>query len=105
MVAMAKKEMPFNRDLIKRNAKRMNLVIPWIPEGFIPDSIVGDSEAKPEIWENWDDFKAKHQDLMDASSKLEQVANSDADDDGAVVKAIVAVGNACKSCHDDYKEE
>ena len=58
------------------------------------------SEAKPDIWENFDDFTAKAVELenlaMSLSTSIDQF-----DDLGP---AMAALGATCKSCHAAYRE-
>lgn len=59
------------------------------------------SKAKPEIWENMDDFTAKYDDFAKASTKLNEVA-ADGDKD-AILAQVKEVGASCKACHKEYK--
>lgn len=103
LVGMVKQEIPFDTLVFQRNAKRMQAMVPMIEEGFIPNSVVGDSEAKPEIWDNWDDFKSKLQALQTEVDKL--VAVSAGTDMQALGAQVGATGKACKACHDEYRKE
>jgi cytochrome c556 len=74
-----------------------------VERGFAPGSEMGKTRAKPEIWENMDDFKDKLAALRTESGKLAMVAKTgDAD---AMKKQFGAVGKACKACHDEYKSK
>lgn len=55
------------------------------------------SEAKPEIWTNWDDFVKKANDLSAAATAL------DASTLEGVQAGIGAIGGACKACHTAYR--
>ncbi|MDB5658203.1 MAG: cytochrome c [Cypionkella sp.] len=55
------------------------------------------SEAKPEIWTNWDDFVLKAKALGDAATAL------DASSADGVKAGMGAVGGACKACHTAYR--
>ncbi len=57
--------------------------------------------ALPAIWEHPDDFAAKVKALEEATASLSEVVDSG----GEVGPALQKVGQACKSCHDDYKEK
>ncbi len=55
------------------------------------------SEAKPDIWANWDDFTAKAAALGKAAEALDSSSL-----DG--LKAGMGdIGGACKACHSSYK--
>jgi cytochrome c556 len=76
------------------NAKR-------VPSLFPPGSVTDKSRAKPEIWQNWDDFKAKAHALELAAEKLAEVAKTG--DKAAIGPQLKAVGQACGACHDKYR--
>jgi cytochrome c556 len=59
------------------------------------------TEALPTIWEKPAEFKAAAQKLVDESAKLVAIA---ADGDKAAVGAqAMAMGGACKNCHDTFR--
>lgn len=59
------------------------------------------TEALPAIWEKPEEFKAAAQKLVDESAKLMTIA---ADGDKAAVGAqAMAMGGACKGCHDNFR--
>lgn len=55
------------------------------------------SEAKPEIWTNWDDFVAKATALNAAATALD-VASAD-----GIKAGMGAIGGACKDCHTSFR--
>lgn len=55
------------------------------------------SEAKPEIWANWDDFAAKAQALADAAAALDVTSVE------TIGAGMGAIGGACKDCHTTYR--
>ena len=55
------------------------------------------SEAKPEIWANWEDFLKKDQAAKDAAAALD-VASVD-----TIKAGMGALGGACKDCHTTYR--
>ncbi|OYU38421.1 MAG: cytochrome C [Pseudorhodobacter sp. PARRP1] len=56
------------------------------------------SEAKPEIWTNWDDFVKKADGLTAAANAL------DASSADGIKAGMGAIGGACKACHTTYRE-
>lgn len=101
--AMMKGEAPFDAKKVELHATRLQQVAPMIVEGFPPGTQTGaPTKAKPAIWSNMDDFKAKAADLERATAGL--VAAARTGDQKQVGQALGAVGNACKACHDKYKE-
>jgi cytochrome c556 len=55
------------------------------------------SEAKPEVWTNWNDFLAKGKALGDAAGALD-VASAE-----SIGAGMGAIGGTCKACHADYR--
>ena len=61
----------------------------------------GETAAKIEIWQNWDDFKSKAGDLKMQADMLVSAAQGG---DLATVRAqFEKVGGACGACHKAYK--
>ena len=56
-----------------------------------------ESEAKPEIWANWDDYLVKAKALGDAAAALD-VASAE-----SIGAGMGAIGGACKDCHTTYR--
>ncbi|MDG5496430.1 cytochrome c [Niveispirillum sp. BGYR6] len=72
----------------------------WWPTGTAIG--VGESEAKPNIWENMDDFKAKTVAFQTASAEL--VTAAAGGDKAAIGAALGKVGGTCKGCHETYRK-
>jgi cytochrome c556 len=69
------------------------------PEG----SDKGETAAKPEIWENMDDFQAKGKTAYGATVALLEAAQSG--DKGATIDAFKKLGGSCKACHKEYRKK
>ncbi len=86
---------------IEGNAKKIvanaGNIVALFPEG----STAKKSRAKAEIWQEWDDFKAKANDLKNAARQLANAAN--AKDSEQVQVQNKAVGVACRGCHKRYR--
>ena len=85
------------------HAKGMADLAKIVPNVFPAGSGVAKSEALPEIWENPDDFKAAVDKFVEAANGMSAAANSD--DRAAIGPAMNALGQACKGCHDNFREE
>jgi cytochrome c556 len=81
-----------------RVAEHASLFPTQFPEGSLSQV----SEARAEIWADFDDFQAKSDELVMAASNL---AESDPDDldRRALRQALKAMGQTCKSCHESYR--
>ncbi|MFN3282349.1 MAG: cytochrome c [Tabrizicola sp.] len=55
------------------------------------------SEAKPEIWTNWDEF------LMDAKALGDAAGAMDVASAESIGAGMGALGGACKDCHTDFR--
>jgi cytochrome c556 len=74
-------------------------IVSLFPKG----STTGKTKAKPEIWEKSDDFSKAAKNLSKASSDLASAAKAGNDADvGVKVKAL---GEACNSCHKQFRAE
>ncbi len=80
---------------------------PDIPSLFPPDTGMAqneESEAKPEIWESWDDFVAAADAMVGYAQKLEGAFETgDKGQIGAAVKALG--GEGCRGCHTQFREK
>lgn len=72
-----------------------------IPALFPEGSIVGDSEALPAIWENWETFTA----IAQAGQKAAQdgLAAAQAGDDVAYQAAVKTIMGTCGQCHQQFR--
>ncbi len=73
----------------------------WFPAGTGPE--VGKTGAKPEIWQNPQDFAAKLAAFQKAAPAFSAAASGN---DLAATKARFAdLAGTCKACHDKYRSE
>ena len=103
--AMAQGEAPYDAaaaqaaaDAIQANATSDDWAIMW-PEGSATGE-VPDSRALPAIWENPEDFTAKHQALIEAATAMQAAAGTDL---ASLQAAMGGVGASCGGCHEDYR--
>lgn len=101
--AMAQGKAPFNAQVVQRNADYLAVLsqMPW--DGFHPSTTGEKSRAKPELFKETDKVKELAERLQSETKKLQSVAKSG--DEAAVKAQIGAVGKACGSCHDAYREK
>jgi cytochrome c556 len=85
-------------DAILANATSADWDVMW-SEGSAQGEIEG-SEALPAIWENAEDFEAKHQALIDAATNLQAAAGTDL---ASLQAALGGVGQSCGGCHQNYR--
>lgn len=104
MGAMAQDKIPYDATEFAMRAGRVAALTPMLSESYVGETRgMAESKAKPEIWSNRADFDAKMKDLVDRSATLAAVAKSG---DAAKSKAaFMDTANACKACHDKYRED
>jgi cytochrome c556 len=71
-------------------------------EGSDSNAYAGDTRALPEIWTTYPAVAEKGKTLNESVAALAEVAGDGLD---ALRSKIGDVGNACKSCHDEFREE
>jgi cytochrome c556 len=99
--AVTKGEVTYNADDVRKSAALINTLagLPW--EAFGPGTEGG--KAKPAIWKEMDKVKTGADRFMKAAADLDAAAKSGNLDQ--VKKAFGATGQACKACHDNYRDK
>ena len=97
LARMSREKIEFDESLAE--SARINLLklAASTPAIFEDDDLPINSEALPAIWENWDDFVSKSEDL---EFVLEGVDTSTLTD---LRGSLGNVGAACGSCHQKYR--
>ena len=101
---MAKGEIPFDAQLVARNAAMLELTGRVIAEGFPAGTEKGASEttrAKPEIWSDAAKFKQNADQFQAAAAKLNEAAKAGTLE--AMRPAFAAVAKQCSGCHDAFR--
>ena len=103
MAAMAQGKKPYDAALFARQAEIVAFMSKLPMEGFTPGSDSGDTKAKPEIWLDMENFKAKMEKMQAEVAKLADVAK-DGNFDASKAQ-LGEAGKACKACHDNYRNK
>jgi len=104
LAAMAQGKIPYDKEAAIKHADIVAFVSKLPLQGFQPGTDTGgNTKAKPEIWENMDDFKAKLEKMQQETAKLAEVAQSG--DFNALKAQVGETGKACKACHDKYRNK
>lgn len=83
-------------------ANAINAVASRLPSLFPEGSGSGETLAKPEIWQDFTDFRVKANALETATAKV--VAAAATDSLGSDPKAVVgSIGKTCGACHKVYR--
>ena len=72
-----------------------------IPALFPEGSTVGDSDALPAIWENWDTFTAIVE--TGKAAATDAITAAEAGDATAYATALGALGGTCGQCHQQFR--
>ncbi len=103
MSAMMKGAKPYDAGRFAGMAKDLETATQLdLLSGFPIDSESDESDALPDIWLDFDDFKSKYEDLRVAAKALNAaVAGGDKASIGAALKDT---GGRCRACHKKFKE-
>jgi len=104
LVGMLKGTVPYNAEIVQRNALYLDVLdkMPW--DGFV-ESTKGEANtwALPAVYDEPAKFKQAQEQLQSAVSQL--VTVSKGGDEAAVKAAIGNVGKACGNCHDNFRKK
>jgi cytochrome c556 len=103
MGSMVKGETPFDAPAFMGYAADLATASALsVMQGFPEDSVNDESDAKEEIWLNWEDFETKYKALKEAAAKLSETAAGG--DEAAMRAQYKETAGACKACHKEYKK-
>lgn len=102
---VVKGEKPYSAKLTDA-ARTVEHVADHVPAMFKPGTARGDegiteTRAKPEIWQEWDTFVEKAENLQAVTGPL--IAAVETGDRGKMGAALKNVGDACGGCHKPYR--
>lgn len=102
--AMANGKIPFDAKVAAADADVVAAVNHLPFAGFVPGSDRGgNTEAKPEIWQQRAKFDDDAKKMQEAVANLVTAAKSGSLDN--LKTAFGPAGRACKSCHDDFRQK
>lgn len=102
LVPMARGEEPFDAARVAAALDALEQYALEAPELFRAPESDPASEALPAIWEDYADFEARSDDLIDA---VRAASSTGIEGRDALVPAVRAIGAACSACHEDYRAE
>ena len=101
-VAIVKGEVPYESDLVA-HATGLDETAQVVPNAFKQETSGGETRAKPAIWKDSDEFMQKIKDLQSATAAFLAAAKSGGK--SAAGEKLGAVGDACKGCHETFREK
>ncbi len=104
MAAAVTGKVPYDKDAFLRQATRVALLAPMLPEGFPAGSYVaGKTRAKPAIWEQRAEFDELLRALAAKSASLAEIAKTG--DLQQIKPAFNELAQVCKDCHKKFRED
>jgi cytochrome c556 len=88
---------------VQAHAQAMAASARMIPDLFPAGTDSGKTEAKPEIWKEWDKFAAAAKSLEAEATKLAEV--SAGGDVAAIGAQLGEVGKSCGGCHEPFRKK
>lgn len=104
--AMAKGQAAYDAKVASAAANNLLLLTKHDADGLWPKgsdstALPGETRAKVEGWTTWPEIGEKHNDLVEAATKLSAVAGNGLD---ALKGAIGPVGKSCGGCHKPFRD-
>ncbi len=96
-----KNKLPFQRH-IATHARDIHEMSGLITDAFKHKVTDGPTDAKPDIWQDWDKFAAAARKLQEESAKLADIALTG--DMAAIGAQVKAVGKSCGGCHKPFRK-
>jgi cytochrome c556 len=104
LAAMVQGKAPYEAGEFIVRAERVAYLAKMLDEVFPEDSRSGaPTKAREEIWSNRVEFDRLLKDMQEKTAALAHVAK--ARDMEQIRPALGAAGNACKACHDKFREK
>ena len=97
---MLKKQTPFELNEVKRALEQLSSLSLQTPTVFEINATDPKSEAKQNIWDEFDEFTWLSNELAKSTSELARLVE-DIDD---LRPTLMKVSEGCKACHSNYRE-
>jgi cytochrome c556 len=97
-----KNKLPNATEHVAVHARALAEYSKLIEVAFEKNVAAGATDAKPEIWQSWDDYVAKAKALEEAATKLADTAQGG--DAQAMMPQVRALGDSCRNCHTSYRK-
>jgi cytochrome c556 len=101
IAGMAQGKVPYNADVVARNAAYLETITKLAWDDFDPGTKGQKTRALDKIYDDQAGFKSAYERLQAEVSKL--AAAAQAKDEAGVKAAFPGVGKACAACHDSYR--
>ena len=103
LAGMAQGKMPYNSEVVARNAGYLTVLTKLAWDGFDPSTAAEKSGALPAVYTEKAKFKTAADEMQAAVAKLASASKSK--NEAATKAAIGAVGKTCGACHDTFRQK
>lgn len=103
LAGMAQGKIPYNADVVARNAGFLEALSKMAWDGFDPSTANEKSGALPAVYSDTAKFKEAQERLQNETAKLAAVSKGG--DEAAVKAQIGATGKACGGCHENFRQK
>jgi cytochrome c556 len=102
LMGMAQGKIPYNAEIVTRNAAYLTVLgkMPW--DGFAPSTKELKSQTLPAAFADPAKFKIAQERLQEAAAKLAEVKGAN---EAAAKAAIAEVGKTCGGCHENFRQK
>ena len=90
-------------DNLKMHTSQLVALSQDIPGLFPEGSDFPDTDAKEEIWDDWERFKELSSDTQEAAEALHAAVEAGDEDEYAI--RFRNLGQSCQACHDDFRRD
>lgn len=97
-----KNKLPLSPSHIAIHARAISETSKLIGPAFEKKITEGKTDAKAEIWQDWDKFLAAAKSLEEESARLAELAEKG--DMQGVLPQVRKVGDACSGCHEPFRK-
>ena len=101
--AMANGRVPFDAKVAAENLEIVAMLNKLQFSAFVDGSNVGNTKAKPTVWTDKEKWNAEVTRSQEAVAKLAAAGKTGNADQ--IKSAVGAVGQSCKSCHDEFRKD
>jgi cytochrome c556 len=101
IAAIMKNKLPYVTNIVA-HAQAIQMTSTVVEDAFKKEITEGKTDAKPEIWQDWDKFVAAAKAMGEESGKLADVAQ--AGDMAAIEAQVKELGTSCGGCHKPFKK-
>lgn len=101
LLEMAREERELDEAAFVEAAGDLAALAGMMIDGFENETLVAESRTDPSVWENWDDFESKMNDLVTAAAGLAEAAETGG---FAAAQGLVSeTTQNCGACHRPYR--